>query len=405
MERNLSSTHCLERQVQALFETAPGSPVAVGTEVECLTRDGDDSSGRRVVTAERLLAALATDPELASHARFSIEPGGQLESSPAPVSTPRLLDERLRALHARTERLLASNDIDLILEPVDAARTAEEIGLQAPADRYRVMQRHFDAIGPAGRQMMRRTASLQICVALGAGRVGRDQWFLANMAAPALAAAFTWWPSGTAETRLSIWRDVDPSRTGLDGGQVDRRQPSAAYASFALAAEAMPLPRGDGSDDALPFRRPFGKWLAGAGDRPDAADIAHHLSTLFPPVRPRGDYLELRFIDAQPAELNVVPIAVLATLLIDDATRDAALEIVGTDPGMLPVAWRRAAADPQDATLRATAAALFDLVAGRARTDHRLATWLPAGAAERLAQYAERRLTAGQADGRIAGAP
>ena len=35
---------------------------------------------------------------------------------------------------------------------------------------------------------------------------------------------------------------------------------------------------------------------------PDADDLEYHLTTLFPPVRPRG-WLELRMIDALPEEL------------------------------------------------------------------------------------------------------
>ena len=52
-------------------------------------------------------------------------------------------------------------------------------------------------------------------------------------------------------------------------------------------------------------------------DAPDAEDLSTHLTTLFPPVRPRG-WFEVRYLDAQPWPWWPVPMAVLHALL-DDA--------------------------------------------------------------------------------------
>jgi len=61
-----------------------------------------------------------------------------------------------------------------------------------------------------------------------------------------------------------------------------------------------------------------------AGRRPTRDDLDYHVSTLFPPVRPRG-HLELRMIDAQPGDGWVVPTAVVWALLNDALAADAAL--------------------------------------------------------------------------------
>ncbi|HLY82964.1 MAG TPA: glutamate-cysteine ligase family protein, partial [Acidimicrobiales bacterium] len=50
---------------------------------------------------------------------------------------------------------------------------------------------------------------------------------------------------------------------------------------------------------------------------PTADDVAYHLTTLFPPVRPKR-WLELRMIDALPDPWWRVPVAVAAAL-VDDA--------------------------------------------------------------------------------------
>jgi glutamate--cysteine ligase len=57
---------------------------------------------------------------------------------------------------------------------------------------------------------------------------------------------------------------------------------------------------------------------------PTTEDLTYHLSTLFPPVRPRGHF-ELRMIDAQPGDGWVVPAAVTSALLSDARASDAAM--------------------------------------------------------------------------------
>ena len=57
---------------------------------------------------------------------------------------------------------------------------------------------------------------------------------------------------------------------------------------------------------------------------PTPEDLDYHLSTLFPPVRPRG-HMELRMIDAQPGDGWIVPAAVATALAGDERAADAAL--------------------------------------------------------------------------------
>ena len=62
----------------------------------------------------------------------------------------------------------------------------------------------------------------------------------------------------------------------------------------------------------------------GALRPPTADDLGYHLSTLFPPVRPRG-HLEVRGIDAQPGDGWMVPLAVTAALLDDPVAAEQAM--------------------------------------------------------------------------------
>jgi glutamate--cysteine ligase len=185
------------------------------------------------------------------------------------------------------------------------------------------MQRTFDEVGPDGRRMMRLTASLQVTVDLLPGHAGHQQWLVANLAGPPLAAAFA--NSGSAEgrpvgmpgARTRIWQNVDLRRTGYDGRHLDLADPVGAYAAFAAAAPRLPIQEA---------RRP-----------------SYHLSTLFPPVRPRGGYLELRYLDAQPCWRVGEAIAVVATLLYDARARHDALDLLLPRAGDQQRAWTEAA--------------------------------------------------------------
>ena len=80
--------------------------------------------------------------------------------------------------------------------------------------------------------------------------------------------------------------------------------------------------REPGSQDwTAPAGVTFRDWLRDGGSgtlrAPTAEDLDYHLSTLFPPVRPRG-HMELRMIDAQPGDGWIVPAAVVTALADDD---------------------------------------------------------------------------------------
>jgi glutamate--cysteine ligase len=74
-------------------------------------------------------------------------------------------------------------------------------------------------------------------------------------------------------------------------------------------------------------------------------DLTYHLSTLFPPVRPRG-WLELRMIDALPDRYWPVPVAVAAALLDDPVAADAARTAVAPCADRWVEACRDALTDP-----------------------------------------------------------
>jgi glutamate--cysteine ligase len=236
------------------------------------------------------------------------------------------------------------------------------------------------------------TASVQVCLDAGDESDGpagfRGRWKLLHVIGPVLVAAFAnsplraGKPTGWVSSRQQVWAHMDPGRTRppqLDG------DPRTDWAQYALDAQVMCVRDPDSTDWTAPPGLTFRDWVrsspvttsqpSGPGQpapahgqanraglrRPTPGDLEYHLSTLFPPVRPRGHF-ELRMIDAQPGDGWVVPLAVCSAVLSDaqagEAARAAAAPLwEGQPPGWLSPAaanedgpWLRAArlgpADP-----------------------------------------------------------
>jgi len=190
------------------------------------------------------------------------------------------------------------------------------------------MEAYFDTDGPAGRRMMANTASVQVNVGGGptVGDVAR-QWGLVHRLGPTLAAAFAnsplleGRPTGFRSARLATWLALDRTRAA----PVDSSRPGPeAWADYALDARVMLIRT---SEEFVHLESPltFRRWVAAGHELgwPTSHDLDYHLSTLFPPVRPRG-WLELRMLDALPDPWWQVPVAVATALLADPAGGEAA---------------------------------------------------------------------------------
>jgi len=342
-----------EAQVHGIcFKTGP--PERVGVELEWLVRDRRDPA--LPVRAEQVAATLAgfgseghsdqgypgrsaqsvryQSPSLPSGASLTVEPGGQLELSSAPAATLGELQEVTGRDLAALRDAAASAGLELCGYGLDPLRPPRRL-LDLP--RYAAMEEFFDREGPWGRQMMCGTASVQVCLDAGedsAGQEGyRSRWRLLHAIGPVLVAAFAnsplrgGRPTGWRSARQQVWANMDPGRTRAPAQTDDDGDPRDAWAAYALEAELMCVRDPASQAWTAPPGVTFRDWLRGdTGPQraPTAEDLDYHLSTLFPPVRPRG-HMELRMIDAQPGDGWIVPAAVVTALADDDRAADAAL--------------------------------------------------------------------------------
>ncbi len=353
-----------------------GPPGRVGVELEWLVHDScrpdTPPPPERVQAAIDALRLHPDDPLLPHGSRITREPGGQVELSSAPADgLTDCLDSTLRDLTTLRSAFAAQG---LTLTGYGAEPHPRERRILLRQPRYLAMEEFFGRAGPWGKIMMTTTASTQVCLDAGTGGPGphgfRDRWLLAHRLGPVLVAAFAnspmldGRPTGYRSTRQAVWSRMDPSRTQAptspDG------DPREAWARYVLDAQLLCVRRSDGRPWNAPVGLTFRDWLRQAdGQRPTRADLDYHMTTLFPPVRPRG-YLELRMIDAQPADGWMVPAALATALFEDPRATEAALEAleplarVSEEPGPRGAAWTRAATRAAgDPVLRRAALACF----------------------------------------------
>ncbi len=406
------------------FKTGP--PGRVGVELEWLVCDGRDPAlpvdQRRVAAA---LSPLAAPSGLPGGGTLTTEPGGQVELSSAPAAGLAHCADGTGLDLAALRQATQQAGLCLTGLGLDPLRPPRRV-LDLP--RYAAMEAFFDRAGPWGRLMMCSTASVQVCLDAGEEGPGwagfRWRWRLLHAIGPILVAAFAnsplhrGRPTGWKSSRQAIWARLDPTRTLAPAhaepapgrpparGWPPAADPRSAWVEYALAAQVMCVRRGAAPDWSAPAGLTFRDWLRGAGDRrPTSADLSYHLSTLFPPVRPRG-HLEFRSIDAQPGDGWIVPLAVTTALLDDPVAAQQAMTAseriwLGERPhGTAPPAagwrpgspwWRAARHGPADPGIAAAIRQCFEAAeAALARTG------VPAGVRQAVAAFAGRYVDRGR---------
>jgi glutamate--cysteine ligase len=255
-----------------------------------------------------------------------------------------LLLDRLEADLRSLAVSLEAGGVEVVARGVDPRAPLEAARLHLDGERYRRQARHYDRLGDWGRRMMRQSAALHLNVdPVGEGW---ESWRLTNALAPVLTALFANSPriageeSGWRSSRAAQWRNLDPGRTGVFGGEAD---PPATYAARVLEADSFLL--GEVDEPARSFR----SWMESG--RVGIEAWRTHLTTFFPEVRPRG-YLEVRCVDALPLRWVGVPLLLLTGLLRHPTSLRSALEILPeSDEAALVRAGRRGMEAPEVARL------------------------------------------------------
>ena len=268
-------------------------------------------------------------------ASVSLEPGGQLELSGAPLEhiheTCNEVGQHLQEVQKVADPL-GIGFIGLGASPI---WSMEDTPIM-PKGRYKIMRAYMEKVGRLGRQMMFRTCTVQSNLDFGseADMVKKFRTSLALQ--PIGTASFANSPfiegrtNGFLSYRSQIWTDTDPDRTGMlpfvfeDGFGFER------YVDYALDVPMYFVRRGGTYMDAsgLSFRDFMdGNLPILPGELPAIDDFEDHLSTIFPEVRLKR-FLEMRGSDSGPWSLLCAFSAFWTGLLYDDGALDAAWDLV-----------------------------------------------------------------------------
>jgi glutamate--cysteine ligase len=307
----------------------------IGALLDTIARADD---WRRVFEGDNVIA-LEKD-----RASITLEPGGQLELSGAPLRT---IHETCAEFHAHLDLMKRVSEplgivwLGLGIHPIHAI---EQIPLM-PKARYRIMSRYLPTRGARGLVMMFQTATVQanFDYANEADMVAKMRVSLA--VSPIVSAIFAnsslsdGKANGFISKRLDAWEDTDPDRTGLLSIAFEPDFGYRRYVEWALDVPVFFILRGDRYEpgNGLTFRRFLRDGYAGM--RATLGDFDRHLTTLFPDVRLKN-IIEVRGADAVPPGLTCSLPALWKGLLYDAEARAASWELVASSSHEIRVAAR-----------------------------------------------------------------
>lgn len=268
-------------------------------------------------------------------ANVSLEPGGQLELSGAPLETIWETCDEVQEHLAEVKSV--ADDIGAGFIGLGAAPIWSQDDMpMMPKGRYRLMTDYMGRVGTLGTQMMYRTCTVQVNLDYGSEADMVKKLRVSLALQPVATALFASSPfldgkvNGMKSWRSHIWQNLDADRTGLlpfvfeDGFGYER------WVDYVLDVPMYFVYRDGKYIDALgqSFRDFLdGRLPALPGEKPSLSDWADHMTTVFPEARVKK-FIEMRGADGGPwARLCALP-ALWVGLLYDGPALDAAWDMV-----------------------------------------------------------------------------
>ncbi len=272
--------------------------------------------------------------KLANGGSITLEPGGQLELSGAPVhsihDTCAEINQHLEQLRPICQDLR----LTLIGTGFDPISRREEVPWM-PKGRYKIMRDYMPTRGDMGLDMMLRTCTVQVNLDYSSEADMREKMRVSAVFQPLATALFAasplqeMQPSGYLSRRALCWRDTDPDRTGMPDFLFSDDFGYEQWVDYILQVPMYFLYESGTYHNVagLDFRDLLAGKLPGfIGRRATMKDWEDHLTVAFPEVRLKK-FIEMRGADAgRWDELYALP-AFWVGLLYDATAQSEALEL------------------------------------------------------------------------------
>ena len=266
---------------------------------------------------------------------ITLEPGGQLELSGAPLATVHQTCEEVNSHLSQVRDVSDELGLGFLGIGIQPKWRRGDMPVM-PKARYDIMRAYMPTKGSLGLDMMLRTCTVQTNLDFESESDMVRKFRLSLALQPLATALFAnspfvdGAPNGYLSYRTHIWSDTDADRCGTPAFIFEPGMGFEAYADYALDVPMYFVNR-DGRyiDASGQSFRDFldGRLPALPGERPTLADWESHLTTVFTDVRLKR-YLEMRGADGGPwRSLCALP-ALWVGLLYDSVALDEAEQLV-----------------------------------------------------------------------------
>ena len=275
---------------------------------------------------------------------ITLEPGGQFELSGAPLGN---LHETCSETTRHLEMMLKACkqfDIQMFGLGHDPLHNPDSIEWM-PKGRYALMRRYMPTRGKRGTEMMTQTCTVQVNLDFSSEADMIKKFRTSLALQPVASALFANSPlmdgklTDYQSTRVAVWQDTDPDRTGFPSAVFDDGFGYEMWVDYMLNVPMYFVKDYDAdykTNHKITYRDALGKDfkqfmagnLKGFEDRPATIkDWDDHLTVVFTEVRLKR-YLEMRGADVGAWQHLCALPALWVGLLYDQSSLDAAYDLI-----------------------------------------------------------------------------
>ncbi len=265
---------------------------------------------------------------------ISLEPGGQLELSGAPLKNLHMTCDETGTHLNQLRNALKKLNLGMAGFGFHPLSSREDFQFM-PKGRYKIMKKWMPKVGDMGLDMMLRTCTIQVNLDYSDEIDMVRKFKTATTLQPIITALFCnspfyeGKPSGFLSMRTEVWRNTDKARSGIPVCLFEEGFGYQKWVDYLLSVPMYFVHRNGKYYDVSGSS--FQNFLNGKlkdfeGQRPTIKDWEDHMSVAFTDVRLKG-FLEMRGADGGPWDRICALPAVWVGILYDKESLEAAEEL------------------------------------------------------------------------------